>query len=169
MARLSAPDIVLSSSERETLEQIVRKRSNPQHLVTRAKLILAAAQGQGIRETARTLHLARDMVQRWRRRWLQTQAIAAIETRLADAPRPGAPATYTPEQICAIVALACERPEDSGIPVTHWTQQGLAEEAVRRGLAPAVSQRAVGHFLKGGRPPAASRARLAQYRQGCRV
>ena len=50
------------------------------------------------------------MVQRWRRRWLATQTIADILVRLADAPRPGAPATYTPEQVCAIVALACERP-----------------------------------------------------------
>jgi putative transposase len=160
MVRVSTPGITLSSTERAALEQLVRKRSTPQQLVTRAKLLLAAAQGKGIRQTARELHLARDMVQRWRRRWLATQAITDILVRLADAPRPGAPATYTPEQVCAIVALACERPEDSGVPVTYWTQQALAEEAVRRGIAPAVSQRAVGYFLKGGQPAAPSHARL---------
>jgi putative transposase len=172
MARVSVPGMTLSSTDRAALEQLVRKRSTPQQLVTRAKLILAAAQGTGIRQTARELHLARDMVQRWRRRWLATQAIAAILVRRADAPRPGAPATYTPEQVCAIVTLACEQPEDSGVPVTYWTQQALAEEAVRRGLAPAVSQRAVRHFFKGGRPAAPSRARLALveatgYRMAC--
>jgi hypothetical protein len=146
MARLAAPRITLSSHQRQTLAQLIRKRSNPHQLVTRAKIILAADQGKGIWQTARELHLARDMVQRWRRRWLGTHAIADIETRLSDAPRPGAPATYSPEQICAIVALACESPQDSGLPLTHWTQQALAEESVRRGISPAVSQRAVGHF-----------------------
>jgi hypothetical protein len=67
------------------------------------------------------------------------------------------------------VALACEPPADSGVPVTHWTPQALANAAVRRSIAPAVSQRAVGHFLKRSRPPAASRARLAHPRQGRRV
>jgi hypothetical protein len=169
MARLLAPNITLSSSQRQTLTQIVRKRSNPHQLVTRANIILAADQGKGIRQTVRELHLARDMVQRWRRRWLETQEIADIETRLSDAPRPGVPAIYTPEQICAIVALACEPPAASGVPVTHWTQQAIAEEAVRRGIAPAVSQRAVGHFLKRSRSSAASDTRLAQHGQRCGV
>jgi hypothetical protein len=31
-----------------------------------------------------------------------------LAERLADAPRPGAPPTFTPEQICAILALAYE-------------------------------------------------------------
>jgi putative transposase len=165
MARLSALSITLSSHQRQTLEQMVRKRSNPQQLVTRAQIILAAGQGRGIRQSARELHLARDMVQRWRRRWLGTQEIADIATRLSDAPRPGTPATYSPEQICAIVALACESPAESGVPLTHWTQQAIAEEAMRRGIAPAVSQRAVGHFLKRSRSAAASHPRLAQHAQ----
>ena len=47
MARVSTPGITLSSTERAALEQLVRKRSPPQQLVTRAKLLLAAAQGKG--------------------------------------------------------------------------------------------------------------------------
>ncbi len=34
--------------------------------------------------------------------------------RLADAPKPGAPPKFTPEQICQIIALACEKPADCG-------------------------------------------------------
>ena len=30
-------------------------------------------------------------------------------------------ATFTPEQLCQLMALACESPEVSGRPVTRWT------------------------------------------------
>lgn len=110
MARLSAAPITLNATQRQTLEAIVRKRTSAQQLVTRAKIILAADAGEGVRETTRALGVTRKVVQGWRRRWLERAEVADVEARLADAPRPGAPATYGPEQICAIVALACEKP-----------------------------------------------------------
>lgn len=164
MARLAAAPLELTEEQRQALEAIVRKHTSPQQLVTRARIILLAAQGQGIRAIAAQLHIARGRVQSWRRRWLTAPASAAVAQRLADLPRPGAPATYTPEQICAIVALACESPEVSGRPVSQWTQQELADEAVKRGLVESLSQRSVGRFLKRSRPPAAPRARLADAR-----
>ncbi len=51
MARLSAPPITLSEEQRRVLEAMVRKRTSPQHKVRRAKIILRAAQGHGIRRT----------------------------------------------------------------------------------------------------------------------
>ena len=51
---------------------------------------------------------------------------------LSDEPRSGRPATFEPEQICQIVALACESPETSDRPVTHWTHAELADEAIKR-------------------------------------
>ena len=94
---------------------------------------------------------------------MATQEIAAVEARLSDAPRTGSPATYTPEQICAIVALACEAPEASGRPTTHWTQQELADQAMQRGIAEFVSQRVVGHFLKRSCPPTPSCTGVAEH------
>jgi transposase len=82
-------------------------------------------------------------------RWLSSAGSSASATeRLSDAPRSGAPPEITAEQICAIVALACERPPESDRPVTHWTQQDLADEAMRRGIFKQVSQSSVGRFLK---------------------
>ena len=46
----------------------------------------------------------------------------------------GRPATFTPEQVGAIVALACEPLEKSELPLSHWSQSELAREAVRRGI-----------------------------------
>jgi len=164
MARLAADTIELTEAQRHTLEALVRKHTSSHQLVIRARIILLAAQGHGIRATAAQVHIARGRVQSWRRRWLTAPASAEVAPRLADLPRPGAPATYTPEQICAIVALSCEAPEASGRPISHWTQQELADEAVKRGLVESISQRSVGRFLKRSRPPAAPRARLVDAR-----
>ena len=60
----------------------------------------------------------------------------------------GAPATFTPEQICALVAMTCEKPSESERPISHWSQREIADEAMRRGLIASISQRSVGRFLK---------------------
>jgi putative transposase len=62
-----------------------------------------------------------------------------VSERLADALRSEAPATYTPEQICAVIAMTCEKPSESERPISHWSQPGIADEAIRRGLVAAQS------------------------------
>ncbi len=141
--------IDLSPEERSELERLRRTASTPQALARRARMILLAGDGAGVVETAERLGVWRKTVSRWRARWLASSASSASAgERLSDAPRSGAPAEITPEQICAIVALACERPSESDRPVTHWTQQELADEAMKRGIVAKVSQRSVGRFLK---------------------
>lgn len=159
MARRSVP-VVLSSAERSELERLIRSHSTPQHLARRARMIVMAADRVSVGETARHLGVWRKGVSSWRARWLASGGERAAE-RLADAPRSGAPATITAEQTCAIVALACERPEDGGAPISHWSANDLAREAVRRGIVTSISPRSVGRFLKRIRPQAASRAALA--------
>jgi len=112
-------------------------------------MILMAGDGAGVSETAEQLGVWRKTVSQWRARWLVGSGSGApVSERLSDAPRSGAPARITAEQICAIVALACERPSESARPVTHWSQQELADEAMKRGLVEQISQRSVGRFLK---------------------
>jgi transposase len=147
MSRLKANPIILSKDQRENLERIVRKHTSPQVLVTRAKIILLADEGYGIRETVRNLGVSRDMVQRWRKRWIESDCLVNVSQVLADSPRPGAPATYIPEQICAIVAMSCEYPAESSRPISHWTQPGIADEAIKRGIVDNISQRSIGRFL----------------------
>ena len=159
MARPAGP-ITLSGEERIELDRLIRSHSTPQHLARRARMIVMAADGVGVGETAQQLGVWRKGVSFWRARWLSGGGESAAE-RLADAPRSGAPATITPEQICAVVALACERPEEGGVPLSQWSAADLAREAVRRGIVTSISPRSVGRFLKRIRPPAASRPPLA--------
>jgi putative transposase len=86
----------------------------------------------------------------------------AIAEVLGDLPRPGCGGKFTAEQIAQILAVACEPPERSGRPVTHWTPRELADEVIKRGIVPAISVRHVGRFLKDGGSSAAQESVLAQ-------
>src|SRR6266702_3431713 len=85
---------------------------------------------------------------RHRSSWRRAAEGQSVPERLADAPRSGAPATYTPEQICAVIAMTCEKPSESERPISHWSQREIADEAMRRGLWSSISQGSVGHCLK---------------------
>ena len=161
MTLRSTLSVTLSREHKTALERLRRAHRTPQRLALRAWIILLAAAGKGVRATARMIGVEAKTVRFWRRRWLAGKDEGSIAGRLADAPRSGAPATFTAEQVCAIVALACEPPAACGRPITHWSQNELAREAVKRGLVGSISQRSVGRMLKSGRPPAAPRAALA--------
>jgi putative transposase len=86
----------------------------------------------------------------WRRRWRDAAPCAGVAARLSDAPRRGAPATFTPEAICQIMALACEDPETLDVPISQWSQSELARQSVARGIVKSISHGSVGRFLKRG-------------------
>jgi hypothetical protein len=86
----------------------------------------------------------------------------AVAAALADAPRPGAPGTFSGEEIVQIIYRGCRPPAQLGRPVAAWTPRELADEAVKQGLVAAISPRTVGRFLNGGRSPAPSPPLLAQ-------
>jgi putative transposase len=155
------PAVSLSEAERHALHTLIRAHKTPQHLSFRAHVILLLAEGLTAPDVARRLGTTRTTVRRWRRHWL-TRPGCAVPERLQDAPRPGAPATFSAEQWCQIIALACEPPEASGRPISHWTPRELADEACKRGMVGTISKRHVGRFLKSGRSQAAQDSLLAQ-------
>jgi|GEM_PF-292184 len=173
-----AKPIEVSPQAQAILEHLVRQANNPQWLVTRAKIIVRAAEGQSNRRIAAEMKLTRNTVRLWRERWetsAEQRIVAAseeeaaprlrvgIEATLHDEYRSGAPATFTAEQIVQIVAISCEAPRASGIPVSHWTPQEVAAEAIRRGIVATISERQVGRFLKRGGPEAAPEPLLAEH------
>jgi putative transposase len=175
------PLITLTDPQRKMLVHLRRRATTTQRLARRVRIVLAAADGANNEQIARELGLNRETVRLWRRAWLEgaerlqaaqqagerTLRRCIEEEVLADRPRSGAPATFTPEQLCQIVALACEAPsEESGRPVTHWSPQELADEAIKRGIVEDISPRSVGRFLKGGGPEAPPHALLDEQRAG---
>ena len=149
MPRLSAAPIALTPEEELELQRLARAHKTPRHLGERAEMILRSAAGTSVREIARQLGVWPKTVRHWRARWLAGPTEAPVVLRLEDAPRSGAPATFTPEQVCALMALACEPPEESDLPLSHWRQSELAREAVRRGIVDSISHGSIGRFLNG--------------------
>jgi putative transposase len=159
------PLIVLSEDERTALEDLVRAQKTGQALARRARVVLLASMGYSNMDIARLVPMDEEAVGLWRRRWAKWSRVPLTELsvadRLTDAPRPGAVPRLTAEQVCQIVALACEQPTDAGRPISQWTHRELADEIVRRGITDRISPRHAARLLKSGRPPAAPSALLA--------
>ncbi len=106
--------VELTRDERQGLESLIRRHTTPQQIVLRARIILSAADGLNNTHIARKFGVDVNTASLWRNRWLGLAAASlddlSIQERLADAPRPGAPARITPQQVCQIVAVACEAP-----------------------------------------------------------
>lgn len=148
------PVVELSPGERQGLEILVRRHSTPQQVALRGRIVLAAADGLNNSQIGRQVGLKVDTVRRWRSRWLGLKAASledlGLEERLRDAPRPGVAARITPEQICQIVALACEAPSQSGRPISQWTSREVAAEIVAQGIVERISPRHAARLLKRG-------------------
>jgi len=158
----SSVSITLTTRQREILESLSRTKTAAQQVVERCRVVLLSAAGRRNEAQAETLGVDRQRVWRWRHRWargmeaLNTAEAAGATKRdleilimglLTDAARSGAPTKFSAEQIAGLIAIACEPPTDSGLPVTHWTPSELAREAVRRGLVESISPRQVDRFL----------------------
>ena len=148
------PPVELTPDERHALEALIRQHTAPQQGVLRARIILLAADGLNNSQIARTLGVETDTVRLWRQRWQVFQGIAladlSVAERLSDAPRPGCPARITPEQVCRIVALACEAPRATGRPISQWSGREIAAAIIDRGIVPTISPRHAARLLQKG-------------------
>jgi transposase len=156
-----AAKVIITERQQAILQQITRAATTSKQLSQRAALILHAFDGRRNEDIAPLVDLERHPIGLWRRRWAdafdrlvliectQTQAALrrAIADVLADAPRPGSPGKFTPEQLVHIVAVACESPEGCGRPIGHWTARELADEVVQRGIVPSISPSQVQRLL----------------------
>lgn len=158
----SAAKVVISERQQAILQSLSKASTVAKCLVQRATIILLAFAGQDNRDIASQVGLERHQIGLWRRRWqaafpqliriecLETAAALrqTIEKLLRDQPRPGCPGTFTAEQIALILAVACEPPEKSGRPITHWTIAELTDEVIGRGIVAAISPAQVGRYLR---------------------
>ena len=112
--------IVLTDEERATLTSWARSRTAPARLVTRARIVLAAADGAENQDIAAALGLARGTVVTWRKRFA-AERLAGIEQ---ERPGRGRKATKRKHWARTIVEVTLHTtPKDA----THWSQRTLAE------------------------------------------
>ena len=117
--RPKAP-ITLSVENQAQLNAIANSRSMPHALVTRAKIVLMAAEGQTNQAIAQKVTLSQQMVCKWRQRFIK-QGLAGLHDEL----RPGRPRSISDEEVAGIVYKTLKsKPQNS----THWTIRSLERE-----------------------------------------
>jgi transposase len=157
----TAAKIIISERQQKLLEEFSKSRTIGKCIAQRATIILLGFAGMLNEAIALQVGLNRIQVGIWRQRWRDAWAGLCVwectETHrlreaiidvLSDAPRPGAPATFTAEQVSQIVALACEPPKLSGRPIDHWTLWELRDEAIARKIVENISVSQIGRFLQ---------------------
>jgi hypothetical protein len=93
MPKRSPYAIELSKKERAVLESMARSYTSPYWQVTRARMVLLAAEGLRNDQIAARLDCGRDVVSQWRKRFFG-QRLAGLE----DRPRRGRPPTFPPSR-----------------------------------------------------------------------
>lgn len=119
MPRLLKP-IHLSAEEQSQLETWVRRPKTLQRLALRARIVLAAAQGQSNTTIAHDLHVTLPTVGKWRQRFLEDRLEG-----LNDEPRPGAPRSITDAHVEEAITTTLESKPTNA---THWSTRSLGKK-----------------------------------------
>jgi transposase len=137
-----AVPVVLSAGERKILNKRVRGARTAYRDRLRAQIVLAAARGRDNARIAVDLRISADTVRKWRGRF----AVRGLDG-LADLPRCGRPRRISELTRAAVVALACQLPAATGVPLSRWTGPELLAEVTRAGAGGELSVSSVLRIL----------------------
>ena len=159
----SAPKVELTERQKKLLTKYIHKRDISAQIQARINIILHAYEAKSNLSISRLLGLNPNTVKKWRDRWVasytqlceyeQEQAsdgelLKKVLHMLSDQPRSGAPPQISLDKKQKLVALACKKPEEFGIPMTQWNRDMLAKVAKAEGIVKKISPRYVGEILK---------------------
>jgi transposase len=127
-----AAPVTLTAAERKTLKKRARGTKTPFRDRLRAQIVLAAARGRDNARIAAELRTHVDTARKWRGRFA-ARRLAGLQ----DLPRAGRPRRISAADRAAVVALACQLPAATGVPLSRWTGPELAAELTAQQLASA--------------------------------
>jgi transposase len=122
--------VVLADPERRELFRRARSTRTSHRDRVRARIVLAAGDGDANAVIARQVGVSVDTVRKWRKRFTGDRLAG-----LRDAPRPGRPRRLPDAVRAQVIALACELPASSGVPLSRWSSPELARELAARSRA----------------------------------
>ena len=125
----AAVPVTLAASERKILKKRVRGAKTCWRERLRARIVLAAARGRGNERIAADLGICANTVRKWRGRF----AARGLKG-LNDLPRSGRPREISEAARAAVVALACQLPSATGVPLARWSGPELKRELAAQGL-----------------------------------
>jgi transposase len=117
-----AQPVTLTAAQGRQLQRYARGRRVAVRLALRARIVLLAADGFENKQIAEQLSVSRQLVARWRIRFLES-GIAGIEK---DAPRPGRKPAVSAEKVQQVIRNTTrEKP----LNATHWSRRTMAAQA----------------------------------------
>ena len=132
--------VTLHDAEREPLEPLLHRGTPATRKVTRARILLKAAEGWEDCAIAAALSVGRATVERLRQRFV-AEGLGA----LAERPRPGIPPKLDAKAQARLIAEACSNAPEGR---QRWTLHLLADRVVALGLTASYSYESVRRVLK---------------------
>lgn len=161
----TALEINVSQRVLSLIEQEKNRRHLESHIWLRIHIVYYSIEGKRNIDIAHELRCHEKTVRKWRKRFWEHQQLLEVyeqghgesvptdkelvnklKEALSDAPRAGAPVRLSETDINRLVALACEKPENHGLPFSNWTHGELAQQANKMGIP--VSPTHLGRILK---------------------
>lgn len=114
----------LAQEDRTWLEAIVHSPSAEQRFVTRARVILACADGKTNDAIMAEIGLSKPSIINILKKWVSL----GVQEALKDLPRSGRPKSITEDAQAWVISLACSKPENnSADKPQQWTITSLTE------------------------------------------
>lgn len=133
--------VTLTDTERQQLLDLIKKGRTSARMLTRARILLLADEGQPDKEIATHLHCSTSTVCRIRKLYCTEDVEAAIKEKN----RPGAPPKLNGRAEAMLTTLACSTPPEGH---ARWTLRLLAATLVQLELIESISHVTVGKLLK---------------------
>ncbi len=118
---LAVRQIRLRRGERKRLQQLVDKRTTPQRMVERARIVLSSAEGFSGAAICAEVAVSRPTVTLW----LDRYEAEGVEGLLENRPRSGRPPQISDEDEAEIVRKTLE---EKPANATHWSCRLMARE-----------------------------------------
>jgi transposase len=130
----------LSDDERTQLEQIISRGKRSARVITRARILLKAAEGRKDEEIVEAVGSSIPTVARVRRRFVQ----GGVDAVLKDKAQPGRPRALSSKQAAHLIAIACSPAPDGH---DHWPLRLLGQKLVELGYVESISPETVRQVL----------------------
>jgi putative transposase len=133
--------VELGRKDWRQVAEMLRKGQESARVLRRASILRQLDSGQKVAQVAENVGVARKTVRAIARRYEEE----GLDSALYEKPRPGKERALNTGQSQRIVAMVCGPPPEGR---SRWSVRLIAEEAVKRKLAPPVSRETIRILLE---------------------